>query len=299
MFLIYSLTYLTSKNYPSSLQEYRVLRALYSSIAGAVLAITGCILQSSFRNPLVDHHILGIGSGALFFTYVTVLIYGYNPSMVTLIAALGGLTSLALTVLIAEKISGSDIAYVLAGISVTSLFSGLATFTMYYVQVKYPYASVLMTGSFILSREEQLPYTFIPLALVSIGYPLLSKRLNTLMLGDENATQLGVNPRLTRLLSAVIAGLSSSIMVSLFGLIGFIGLISPHIARFLVKTSDNRLVIPVSASIGMTLLYATDLFSRTVMAPVWGEVPAGSIVSLFGAPFFIALLISRFMGRRT
>lgn len=299
MFLIYELTYFTSCCSPSFLMEYRLLRAVYSSVAGAVLAVAGCFLQSAFRNPLVDHHILGIGSGALLFTYITVFFHGYNPFTVTLVAAIGGLTSLLLTVLIAEKISGSDVAYVLAGISVTTLFAGLSTFMLYYVQVKYPYASVLMTGSFILSRPQIFPYLIIPIILVSLGYPLLSKKLNVLLLGDENAQQLGVNPRLTRLTSALTAGLSSSIIVALFGLIGFIGLIAPHISRFLIKTSDNRLVIPLSASIGMMLLYTADLFSRMVMAPIWGEIPAGSIVSLFGAPFFIMLLITRFTGRKT
>ncbi|MEM1740205.1 MAG: iron ABC transporter permease [Desulfurococcaceae archaeon] len=299
LFLIYELTFITSCCSSSFLMEYRLLRAVYSSVAGAVLAVTGCFLQSSFRNPLVDHHILGIGSGALFFTYTTVFFYGYNPFTVALAAAMGGLISLLLTVLIAEKISGSDVAYVLAGISVTTLFSGLSTFMLYYVQVKYPYASVLMAGSFILSRPQILPYLLVPVVFVSLGYPLLAKRLNVLLLGDENAQQLGVDPRLTRLASALIAGFSSSIIVCLFGLIGFIGLIAPHIARFLIKTSDNRLIMPLSASLGMILLYSADLFSRTVMAPIWGEIPAGSIVSLFGAPFFIILLITRFTGRKT
>ncbi|MGC8983015.1 MAG: FecCD family ABC transporter permease [Desulfurococcaceae archaeon] len=296
--LVYGFTVYTSAGVSELVAEYRIYRAVYSMLAGAVLAASGCFLQSSLRNPLVDHYVLGIGSGALFSTYLAALLWGYSLAVAPLSAAVGGLAALALTVLLAEKMSGSDVAYVLAGISVTTLFSGLSLFTYYYLASKQPFAaSLLLAGSFALSRPQQLPYVLASLALAAAGYVLLSKKLNALALGDEHASQLGVDPRLARLASSTIAGVASSVLVSLFGLVGFIGLVSPHVARFVLKTGDNRLVVPTAMFFGMAFLYSADAFSRYVAAPLWGEVPAGSIVSLIGAPFFAALLVSRFSRR--
>lgn len=296
--LIYSFTILSSINAPSILINYRVIRAMSASLCGFILAISGCLLQSSFRNPLVDHYILGVGSGALFFTYLSVLIMNdYSLTTASAMAIIGGLSALSLTIVLAERLSGSDVAYVLSGISVNTLFSGLSMFASYYVVTRYKFASVLMTGSFIIARKELLPSILLSAGISLIGYLLLAKKLNVLILGDEYSKQLGVDPVTTRMMASIIAGVSSSMVISTYGLIGFIGLVSPHIARYTLKTSDNRLIIPFSAIIGLVLLYSTDLLSRYVVAPIWGEIPAGSIVSLIGAPFFMALLISRFSRR--
>ncbi|MEM4487753.1 MAG: iron ABC transporter permease [Desulfurococcaceae archaeon] len=281
----------------SYVHTYRLYRALYSSLAGCILAIAGCILQSALRNPLVDHHVLGVGSGALFASYISILLYSYTPLLATTFAIIGGLIALALTVIIAEGISGSDVAYVLSGISVTSLFSGLSIFLSYYVTSRYPYAGLMLSGSFVLSRPDYAPYVSAALVLALFGYTALSKKLNVILLGDDHATQLGVKPRHVRFFSALITGLSSSIIVATFGLIGFVGLITPHISRFLSKTSDNRVIVPIASSIGALLLYAADLFSKYVVAPVAGEVPAGALVSLIGSPFFLLLVVKRFKGR--
>ncbi|MEM4912725.1 MAG: iron ABC transporter permease [Desulfurococcaceae archaeon] len=289
----------TAANAPHVLVEYRLYRTLYALVAGGVLSVSGCLLQSSLRNPLVDHYVLGIGSGAVFATYVAVLVLGYYSLLATALAATaGGLLALFLAVAIAERISGSDVAYVLSGVSIATLFSGLSAFTYYYAVTRYRYASLLLVGSFVHSRPVYLWYITPPVFLVVFGYLYLSKKLNTLLLGDDYAMQLGVNPRTTRLLSSLIAGASSSIIVGFFGTIGFLGLVAPHIARFLLRTSDNRVVIPVASTTGMLLLYVTDAASRHITAPLWGEIPAGSLVSLIGAPFFVALLLSRFSRRR-
>lgn len=276
---------------------YRLYRALYSSLSGCTLAAVGCILQSSLRNPLVDHHVLGIGSGALLASYISVILYGYNPLLATSFAVIGGLTALFLTISIAEVISGSDLAYVLSGISVTSLLSGLSIFLSYYVAYRYPFATLMLTGSFVLARPDSLLYVLAAFTLSLLGCLSLSKRLNVLLLGDDYAMQLGVNPRHVRLFSTLVAGVSSSVIVATFGLIGFIGLMGPHIARLLAKTSDNRAVIPLASSVGCLILHFADQFSKYVIAPTVGEVPAGAIVSMVGAPFFLVLVVKRFRGR--
>ncbi|MEM3926174.1 MAG: iron ABC transporter permease [Desulfurococcaceae archaeon] len=289
-------TFLLNMYYPVNylVQQYRLYRAIYIVISGIALSYAGCLLQSTLRNPLVDHYILGIGSGALLATYLCILITGYNVRLIATVAIIGGLLALFLTTSLAEYLSGSDVAYVLAGMSINSLFSGLSILLSYYVVTRYPYASILLVGGFTLSRPGLLPY-LLPLAIVVIPtYFILAKRLNVVLLGDEYAMQLGVNPRTTRLISSIISGCIASMVVAFFGIIGFIGLMTPHVSRFLLKTSDNRLVIPMALGLGVGMLYLTDLLSRSIAAPVIGEIPSGAVVSAIGAPFFTLLLIRRF-----
>jgi len=298
--LIYTYTTTLLENVPGVVLEriltYRLYRSLYTVLAGLVLASAGCMLQASLRNPLVDHYILGIGSGSLFAVYIALLLLERSSLwVISLVATIGGLSALALTVLIAESVSGSDVAYVLSGIGVTSLFSGLSVLLLHYVVRKYAYASLMLTGTFVHARPENLVYTSLAVALVLVGYVVLSKRLNVLMLGDDYAAQLGVNPGLTRLVASLVAGISASIIVSQFGVIGFLGLVTPHIARFTLKTSDNRLVTPLAMATGSLLLYITDVISRSLPGGV-GEIPAGALISALGAPFFLILLTRRFRG---
>jgi iron complex transport system permease protein len=298
--LLYTYTSTLLENLDAGVAErvlaYRLYRSLYAILAGVVLAASGCMLQASLRNPLVDHYVLGIGSGSLFAVYTALLLVDHvSLWALSLSATIGGLAALALTVLVAESVSGSDVAYVLSGIGVTSLFSGLSVLLLHYVVRKYAYASLMLTGTFVHSRPDNLQYAVIALLLVLVGYITLSKRLNALMLGDDYAAQLGVNPNLTRLLASLVAGVSASIIVSQFGVIGFLGLVTPHIARFTLRTSDNRLVVPVAMATGSLLLYVTDALSKGLPGGV-GEIPAGALISAIGAPFFLILLTRRFRG---
>lgn len=298
LILLWVYAYSVLEQAPSMLITYRFYRTLYVIIAGSVLAFSGVVLQVVLRNPLVDHYVLGVGSGALFATYVSIAILGYNPAFISSFSIAGGLSALFLSVFIAERISGSDVAYVLAGISVTTLFSGFSLFVYYYLIARYPFAGLLLVGSFVHAKPSLAVYMALPVSMACFGYVFLSKRLNTMILGDDFAAQLGVNPRVTRMISSIIAGASSSVVVGFFGTIGFIGLMAPHIARLLLRTSDSRVVIPLSTTIGTLLLSLADFTSRYVTAPIYGEVPAGVLVSAVGAPFFILLLLTRLGGRR-
>uniref|UniRef100_A0A7C2FRG1 Iron ABC transporter permease n=1 Tax=Thermosphaera aggregans TaxID=54254 RepID=A0A7C2FRG1_9CREN len=292
-------TYFSSinQNVSEVILSYRLYRSTYTVLAGIVLASSGCMLQSTFRNPLVDHHILGVGAGALFAVYLALLLHGYSSMFIIAFAAsAGGLLALFISVSIAEIMSGSDAAYVLSGLGVTSMFSGLSILLLYYVAPKYGLASLMLTGSFIHSRKDMMPYILTPALVMVVSYFVLARKINTVMIGDDYALQLGVNPRRVRLTAALIVGISSSLIVSMFGMVGFIGLVTPHMARLFLKTSDNRLIIPLAMSLGSILLFTTDLFSRTIAAEVVGEVPAGAVTSAIGAPFFLILLVKRLRG---
>ncbi len=118
-----------------------------------------------------------------------------------------------------------------------------------------------------------------------------------MVIGDDYAKQLGYDPRFIRRIITILSGITASIVVMVSGIIGFIGLVSPHIARLIIKSSDNRLVIPISGLIGSLLLISTDNFSRIILSNLFGEIPVGALASSFGSPFFLFLLIKRFRGR--
>ena len=197
----------------------------------------------------------------------------------------------------AEKLSGSEVSYVLSGLAINSLFSGLSMMLSYLVVKINPYATFYLVGSFVLATKDKLLILALALVLVMAGYIVLSKPLNALMIGDLHARQVGYEPRITRLASVIVAGVSSSLVVSLFGLLGFIGLVSPHISRLLLRTGDNRLIIPASFVVGSIIVYSTDYLSRKLLIGITGEVPAGAIASLIGAPFFLVVLLTRLKGR--
>jgi iron complex transport system permease protein len=292
---IYALDYASIQQ--EVLREYRAYRIAYALIAGGILGACGVFLQSSLRNPLVDHYVLGIGSGALFAFYLSYLVFMGGVALPSIMSIAGGLLSLFLTIGVAERISGSEVSYVLSGLAINSLFSGFSMMLSYIVVKVNPYASFYLVGSFVLATKDKLPLLILPIALVVTGYIFLAKPLNAIMIGDLHAKQVGYDPRLTRLTSVIVGGVASSIVVSLFGLLGFIGLVSPHISRLLLRTGDNRLVIPASFAIGSMVVYSTDLLSRKLLASFVGEVPAGAIASMIGAPFFLIVLLTRLKGR--
>jgi len=295
---IYASLFIGSAKHVNPLvMEYRYTRVIEVVLAGLVLGVSGVYLQSSLRNPLVDHYILGIGSGALFSVYIFILFSSIYYLILPFVAIVGGLTALFLTITIAEIIGGSDISYVLAGIGVNSLFAGLAHLLSYLILVKNPYALYLLAGGFTLASPDYKIPLIISAIIVLATYPFLAKPLNALLLGDELVYQIGYNPRYYRLLAIITAGMFSSVIVSYFGLIGFIGLVSPHISRFLLRTGDNRFVIPLSGIVSALLLLITDDLARSVFVNIGiGEVPAGSIVAVIGAPFFLFLILSRYRG---
>lgn len=280
---------------------YRRTRLVLALASGLILGFIGSFLQSSFRNPLIDPYILGIGGGALFALYIFHLFFKTaSLYWIALVASAGGLMALAITVVVAEAIGGSDIAYILSGIGVTSLFSGLSI-TIYYIIISVnpaaSYIHTLLIGSFVHANPSHIPIITLSVAALVVAYFMLSKPLNSLIIGDTYAKQLGYNPRAVRRVVTILSGITASIVVMVAGIIGFIGLVSPHIARLIMGTGDNRLVIPISGLIGSILLILTDNFSRIVLSNLFGEVPVGALVSSFGAPFFLLLLIRRFKGR--
>lgn len=280
------------------LLSYRLIRAVSSLCAGAVIGFSGTVLQATLRNPLVDHYVLGIGGGALVFSLLALVLVG--PNMLTILASavFGGLLALSITVFIAEKTGGSALSYVLSGLGVNSLFSGISFILSFIASKQYRYAPFLLAGSFAISSPSTAQTAVFVAMFSLVAYFGLAKPLNTIIVSDEHAYNSGYNPRVIRLLAVIVAGVAASIVVGLFGLIGFVGLATPHIARFMIKTSDHRFSIPLAMAVSSLIVYVTDLVSKDLFTIFLHEVPAGAIASLIGAPFFIVVYLRRYSGER-
>ena len=256
----------------------RLPRVILGIMVGINLALAGSILQSVLKNNLADPHIIGVTSGAGLFGIIA-LIYNLPVVPVGFIGAM-----LAVTIVL---ILGRGDKLILAGVAVSTLFSAGITVVLLINSEKVQGVLMYMAGSLSARswQEVQLitPYTIAGFILTMI----LARRLNILELGDEVATGLGLKVKTVRLTFLVIAGILAASAVSVVGMLGFVGLIMPHITRLMVG-SDARILIPCSAILGGALVTVCDTFARTLFSPL--ELPVGLIMALLGSPFFLYLL---------
>jgi len=274
--------------------DLRLTRTLTAFIIGVMLGVSGVILQACSRNPLADPFILGLSSGALTFLAIAMLI---SPALVYLrpiaitIAFIGALAGLTLTLMLFEATGGTSTSLILSGIAVSTMFGGLSLILSYIVYAKYKTHIIIYTlGSVNLATRSDLTVMVVVLSIGIILALLLSKPLNALIYGDEYAQQLGYSPRKIIRYGSIIASFLTGTAVAFTGIIGFIGLIVPHITRFIVG-HDHRLVIPASIFIGGLILCYADLIVRLVAITGFGEIPIGAITSILGGPFLAYLIV--------
>lgn len=274
--------------------QLRAPRVLLGALVGAGLALVGTALQAVTRNPLADPHLLGVSSGAAFGAVLVVLYLGEFAGMLSLplAAFVGAMASMLLVLAIASR--GGRLhseRLLLAGVAVSFVMMAASNLLLY---LGNPHAasSVLfwMLGGLGLARWELLwlPALCLLLALaVLLG---LGRALNALMAGEQSAVSLGLEPRRVRLVVFVVASLLTGVLVSLSGAIGFVGLMLPHVARFLVG-AEHRRVLPVAALLGALFLVWVDVAARTWLAPQ--DLPIGIVTAAIGGAFFVALLRRR------
>ena len=274
--------------------QLRAPRVLLGALVGAGLALVGTALQAVTRNPLADPHLLGVSSGAAFGAVLVVLYLGEFAGLLSLplAAFVGAMASMLLVLAIASR--GGRLhseRLLLAGVAVSFVMMAASNLLLY---LGNPHAasSVLfwMLGGLGLARWELLwlPALCLLLALaVLLG---LGRALNALMAGEQSAVSLGLEPRRVRLLVFVVASLLTGVLVSLSGAIGFVGLMLPHVARFLVG-AEHRRVLPVAALLGALFLVWVDVAARTWLAPQ--DLPIGIVTAAIGGAFFVALLRRR------
>lgn len=274
--------------------QLRAPRVLLGALVGAGLALVGTVLQAVTRNPLADPHLLGVSSGAAFGAVVVVLYLGEFAGLLSLplAAFVGALASMLLVLAIASR-SGRlhSERLLLAGVAVSFVMMAASNLLLY---LGNPHAasSVLfwMLGGLGLARWELLWLPALCLALALAVLLGLGRALNALMAGEQSAVSLGLEPRRVRLLVFVVASLLTGVLVSLSGAIGFVGLMLPHVARFLVGAEHRRL-LPVAALLGALFLVWVDVAARTWLAPQ--DLPIGIVTAAIGGVFFVALLRRR------
>ena len=268
----------------------RLPRALAGLLAGAALSVSGVLLQSVTGNGLASTNVIGVNSGA---GLAVILLLAFFPALQAFLpffAFLGAFAATLVTVYLARRFGGSASTVVLAGVALTSLFNAAISFiTLLDTDVVSAYNYFSIGGlSGVLMQQLPLPALFILVSfLLSL---LLSRPLEALRLGDGTAKSLGVRVTPLRTVALICACASAAASVSFAGLLGFVGLVVPHMTRALVGERISR-ILPASALLGGSLVLLSDLVGRTLLAPT--EIPVGILMALIGAPFFLFLLIRR------
>ncbi|MEE8807374.1 MAG: iron ABC transporter permease [Lactimicrobium sp.] len=267
----------------------RLPRILFSMLAGAGLAASGAAFQSLFANPLATPDTLGTASGASFGAALGILL-GINSAGIEMLAMLAGIGAIALVFLVSRSRNNnrSMIMVVLAGLVISSLFNAMVSFVKYIGDPNdvLPSITFWLMGSFSGITVRSLRLLSPVLAAGTILLFLMRNRLNTLSLPEEEAQSLGINLPLTRGLVILASASVTAGIVAGCGLIGWVGLLIPHMCRMLFGNNNAR-IIPGSILFGALFMLITDTVARTLTA---AEIPVSILTSLIGAPLFIFLL---------
>jgi iron complex transport system permease protein len=276
------------------LLELRLPRVVLGALVGAALATSGAVYQSVFRNPLADPYLLGAASGAGLGATIAITNGGGDlHALLPIFAFLGGVLAVAATFLVAGKLFADPSTLLLAGIAVGSFATAFQT----YLQQRNS-AALRPVYSWILGQLTVASWDVVRWAGIYIFIALfvlirVSKVLDALMLSDEEAYSLGVSPQKIRLIAVAAATLATATAVSASGLIGFVGIVVPHLVRGLTKRATNRSLLSI-AFVGAAFLVIADLGARTLLSPA--ELPIGVITAFVGAPFFLFVLRARNRG---
>lgn len=269
--------------------KIRLPRIVLSGLVGAALATAGVIMQGLIRNPMADPYIVGTSAGAGFGATIA-LVFNLNIqflslSTVPLFAFIGALTTVFVVYQLARQGSKvSVVSFLLAGMAVGFLLSAMSSLVMVLGIKDYYKIFYWMMGSLAKASwtEVNIIWPYLTLGLLVALY--LARDLNMLLMGEETAHTLGVSVENLKKIVLVTAALLTAAAVSVSGVIGFVGLIIPHIVRMVVG-ADHRRLIPAASLVGGGFLMVSDTIARTIAAPT--EIPVGVITALFGAPFFL------------
>jgi iron complex transport system permease protein len=269
--------------------DVRLPRVLLAGLVGAALATAGCALQGLLKNPMADPYIIGISSGAALGAAISMYILTLPIQLVSFILAL-------LTIFVVyniSKVAGKvpvDI-LLLSGIAIGLFLSAITSWII--STVKSPHLLIFwLMGGFRNADWDQVKITFI---LVILGVIMLYRyawNLNVMLMGEEQAQYMGVDIERVKLYVLVLSSLITAAAVSVSGIIGFVGLIIPHIMRIIVGP-DHRILFPTSTLMGATFLIVADTFTKTDNIMCLYQLPVGIVTAMFGAPFFIYLLRKR------
>lgn len=282
------------------LYSIRVPRIFMTLLIGASLGISGACLQGLFRNPLVEPSLIGVSSGSAS-AVVLVIVFGgslaipatgiLHDFLLSIAAFIGGVTATFVVLKLSNQSGKTNIAVlILIGVAINAMAGAVIGLAIFYADENQLRTFTFWTLGDLGGASWDKLSVATPLLIISSGMLLLfSKSLNVLALGEAEAFHLGVDTERTKRHIILLSALSVGVSVSMAGMIGFIGLIVPHVIR-VSFFPDNKLVLPASILFGALLLILSDLIARTIVSPA--ELPIGVVTALIGAPFFIALLMN-------
>jgi iron complex transport system permease protein len=267
--------------------QIRLPRVLVAGLVGAALAVAGVILQDLFLNPLTDPYVTGVSSGAALGATIGIVVHFAGLSLTTTLAIVGGLATLLVVWLAARRRGRIDIfVLLLAGVTISYLASAVVTLIMIKANQDMNAIIFWLMGSF--SGRSWPEVRVAVLVVPFMALPLFfTREMDILLQGEKRAMELGVEVERTKRILLVTAGVLTALAVSVSGIIGFVGLVVPHIVRLLVGPG-HRGLLPVSLFTGAAMMVVADLLSRTVIAP--NEIPVGVVTTFVGAPLFVYLL---------
>ncbi|PKL66664.1 MAG: ABC transporter permease [Methanobacteriales archaeon HGW-Methanobacteriales-1] len=268
--------------------EIRLPRIMAALMVGAALSVAGASFQGTFKNPLVSPDILGVSPGAGFGAAIAILLIGI-PLFTQVSAFIWGLIAVSITYIMARSIKSSQmLIMVLSGMAIGSLFTALISLCKFMADPyeKLPQIVYWLMGSLASVDNSQVLMASIPIIFGIAILFILRWKLNVLAMGDEESKALGVETGKLRLIIIVCCTLITAAAVSISGIIGWVGLIIPHMSRMLVGP-DHKHLLPATICLGASFLLLIDNISRTILIT---EVPLGVLTALIGAPFFLYLL---------
>lgn len=268
--------------------DIRIPRVLLAVMIGANLAISGALLQAVMHNPLADPGLTGVSSGAAVAVLFVILVTPQHTSLIPILAIVGGAVAAIMVYTLAWKRGAiAPVRVILSGVAVNAVFGGVIGLLSLLYSDKLPAALAWLNGS--MSGKGMVDVLM--MASYSLAGWIASffciRQANILRLGEQSAVNLGENANRIRLILSFLAVYLAGVSVSTVGLVGFVGLIVPHMARMLVG-SDYRNLLPLSIGLGAVILLVADTAGRTLFAPL--EIPAGIVMAIVGGPYFLYLM---------
>ena len=291
-----------SSTFRAIVLDYRLPQAITALLAGIGLSVSGLLMQTLFRNPLADPSLLGISSGSSLGVALVILLGTatglsvntlslWSTFGVTVAAFLGAFAVLLLILALSSRLR-SMVSLVLVGIMIAYIAGSVTDILKFFSQKEGLHSFVIWgMGSFSNVSKTQLPFFAVAVVIGAVASFLLFKTLNLLLLGERYAENLGVNIRRSSMLIILASGFLTALITAFCGPIAFLGLAVPHIARFLFKSSDHKLLIPATAFIGMDLALFCNLIAR--LPSFEGNLPINSVTALIGAPIVLWVIFHR------
>lgn len=282
--------------------DIRLPRVLLGALCGAGLAVCGAVMQAIVLNPIADPYILGVSSGAsagAAFALLMPLPNILGNNQVTITAMFGAMLASALVYTMAKLGGGGKlqpITLLLSGTAVNAVMSAITSLLIFMAKSNESIASIYnwQMGSIASAQWSTLLLPTIFVLLGVVIFSLCGNKFNLMMMGDDDAQALGMNVKLFRTLTMIGISIVVSSLVSVTGIIGFVGLTIPHMVRLIFRTSNNKIIIPMSALLGSIFLIYADAGARSLFGAA--ELPIGIITAFIGAPFFLYLMAKKSYG---